>query len=164
MIGTGCLIWSFRRPEYVQAQPHIDEKQDEAPKDKIDALTSKFPRPSHSLPSPPIMMRFPTAAATRAAAFVATRSANNPAASSALRFSALRAMSAAAPGPKVRQCIANARRPCKCKHDELTSKTRIVHVIEEIHTSNVEWISEKQHKVFVLSLDLHSSQNETFAN
>ena len=56
------------------------------------------------------MMRFPTAAATRAAAFVATRSTNNPAASSALRFSALRAMSAAAPGPKVRQFSSSPKR------------------------------------------------------
>ena len=84
-----------------------------------NAKTQNFPATQQQAPPrQPKMMRFPTAAATRAAAFVATRSTNNPAASSALRFSALRAMSAAAPGPKVRQF---SHRPkggpmqCNCK-------------------------------------------------
>ena len=83
-----------------------------------NAKTQNFPATQQAPPRQPKMMRFPTAAATRAAAFVATRSTNNPAASSALRFSALRAMSAAAPGPKVRQF---SHRPkggpmqCNCK-------------------------------------------------
>ena len=49
------------------------------------------------------MMRFPTVAATRAAAFVVTKNAasNSYSVSRALRFTGLRAMSAAAPGPKV---------------------------------------------------------------
>ena len=99
----GCV---FLRPSTILNRRNPDERRDE--QCQQDA---KLPRHTAiDLPQQPKMMRFPTAAATRAAAFVATRSTNNPAASSALRFSALRAMSAAAPGPKVRQFSSSPKR------------------------------------------------------
>lgn len=60
------------------------------------------------------MMRFPTVAATRAAAFVVTKNAasNSYSVSRALRFTGLRAMSAAAPGPKPAN-IEFSSGPCK---------------------------------------------------
>ena len=124
MMKIGCGF-TCQNPDVVFLRPSTilnrrnpadgERNEDDATR---NAKTQNFPATQQAPPRQPKMMRFPTAAATRAAAFVATRSTNNPAASSALRFSALRAMSAAAPGPKVRQF---SHRPkggpmqCNCK-------------------------------------------------